>query len=115
MNLTGIVKISKREWIRELESYIEDYFEPEDTTKIAKILLDAYITRAAEYYDGKEVPTAYNLAKLYVEEGEWLEREVMGLHEEGMDIETWRQYCVDHNVFCFTDDYACVTDGYFPL
>jgi len=116
--MSDFVKVSKREWLRELCSCIEDRFSADDlagkTDKPAAQLMEKYVDWAAATYAGEEVPQAYDLALYYVE-GEFIsKREIFKDAEDDIAVdEGWDAYCKERQCLFWNDDYGCISDNYY--
>jgi hypothetical protein len=118
--MSDFVKVSRKEWLRELYSCIKDNLSADDlagkTENPAAQLLEKYIDWAATAYSGEEVPYANDLANYYVV-GEFIsKREVFKDDEDDPALACWGDwdtYCRARKCLFWDDEYACISDNYY--
>jgi len=110
MNIPNYVKVSRKEWARELCSILEADLNYEDTENPAAQLLYEFVEWAAIAYAGEEVPNAVDLANTYQEDGEFYIR-IEEIGENASD-EQWEEFCKGKNCLFWDEGFACLTDGY---
>jgi len=120
----SFVRISLKDWLRELAASLEDYYTAEqlsgDEFCREAYLIDDYVEWAAKFYAEKDVPCAYDLANIYAEEAVIMLRQdedTFLMHELGdmdhpMSDSEWDEYCQSKGALFHDSICACLTDGF---
>jgi hypothetical protein len=108
--MSDCVKVSRREWLRELYSCIEDNFSAADMNGPAATLMEKYVDWAASAYSGEDVPNANDLSNYYVD-GEFISREKE--FEEEVEDDVWENHCKQKKCLFWDDEYGCISDNYY--